>query len=104
MALPRVLRAAGQLQAARGIFFYWLDLTQHLMAEGGARQQADLHVGIAEPRGSTRRSLLKIMIAGSAQELRARQWFVIELVSGLIMKALRTAIASSIDDTISWIA
>uniref|UniRef100_A0A7S2CLJ9 Uncharacterized protein n=1 Tax=Haptolina brevifila TaxID=156173 RepID=A0A7S2CLJ9_9EUKA len=26
----------------RGIFFYWLDLTQHLMADGGARQQTDL--------------------------------------------------------------
>jgi len=27
---------------ARSIFFYWLDLTQHLMVEGGARQLADL--------------------------------------------------------------
>eukprot|EP00325_Prymnesiales_sp_UTEX-LB-985_P031370 CAMPEP_0174714482 /NCGR_PEP_ID=MMETSP1094-20130205/18097_1 /TAXON_ID=156173 /ORGANISM="Chrysochromulina brevifilum, Strain UTEX LB 985" /LENGTH=217 /DNA_ID=CAMNT_0015913849 /DNA_START=59 /DNA_END=712 /DNA_ORIENTATION=- len=27
---------------ARAIFFYWMDRTQHLMAEGGARRQADL--------------------------------------------------------------
>ena len=26
----------------RGIFFYWMDRTQHLMEPGGARQQADL--------------------------------------------------------------